>query len=139
MQNKWASTHVLYGYTNAGITLGFLIHHLDERLDVAKAIGKSLLSSRVPIDAGDVVGHQHAVISHLFVGTNSADKIYVAVVGKGLLKVEKAALDIAEVHVKNFIAGAEIADYVINLFIGVLEALTNRPLAKIKSVIGAGA
>ncbi len=119
--------------------LSFLIHHLDERLDVAKAVGKSLLSARVSIDAGNVVGHQHTVISHLFVGANSADEIYVAVIGEGLLEVEKAALDIAEVHVKNFIAGAEITDYVMNLFIGVLEALTNCPLAKIESVIGAGA
>src|SRR5262249_33289064 len=85
-----------------------------------------------------MVGHQHAVVADIFVNANSFDEIYIPIVGEGLLKIEKAASDVAEVNVEDLFATAEVADHVEDLGAGVLQHLRDCSLAEIQSVVWTG-
>src|SRR5215471_5446077 len=57
--------------------------------------------------------------------------------GKGLLKLQPPAADIAKMDVENLPSRSEVADHVINLFFGIGKHFRDGPLAKVKTVISA--
>src|SRR5262245_25261254 len=79
------------------LSSSLLVHHLNERLDVAKAVRKGLAPVLVAVDLGNVVGHQHSVVADLPIGSDRTKEIDVAVAGKGLLEIQETAFDITEV------------------------------------------
>src|SRR5579862_6069111 len=58
--------------------------------------------------------------------------------GKVSLEIQKAAFDVAEVHVEDFLAAAEITDHVEDLAAGLLQHFAHRALAEVQAVIRAG-
>jgi hypothetical protein len=63
---------------------------LEQRLRVAERKG-----SAAGGEVRNVAGHQHSVVTHAAIGAQAKDQIHVAIVGEGLLKVQKRALDVS--------------------------------------------
>jgi|SRR5579862_5923029 len=58
--------------------------------------------------------------------------------GKVSLEIQKAAFDVAEAHVEDFLAAAEITDHVEDFAAGFLQHFAHRALAEVQAVIRAG-
>ena len=106
-------------------------------LDVAEAEGKGLDAAGIVVDFGDVVGHDHGVVAYFLVSAEGFEHVDGAVVGEGLGEAAEAAFDVAEMDVEDFFAGAEVADVVVDLFVGIDEAFADGSLAEVETVVGA--
>src|ERR1039457_1287977 len=117
-------------------------HQLDQRPYVAEREGKRLPSpgvvARIARNARQVIRHDHAVVTNLFVDAHGLDHIHVAFVGKGFTEIEEAALDISEVNVEHLVPLAEVADDVKNFHARLLQHLGDGPLAEVQAMVGAG-
>src|SRR5688572_21134530 len=97
-----------------GAGLALRGHGGDERLDVAKR-EREARHAVDALDARHVVRHHHAVVADFLVDAHRLQHVDAAVVDEGLTEVEEAPFDVAEVHVENLLARAEIADYIVDL------------------------
>src|SRR5215475_8109305 len=85
---------------------------VDERLDVAVAIGEGDAGGVAAVDPRHVVGHQHVGVADIAVDGERAGHVHVAFVRESFHKVELASFDVAEMHVEDLAPRAEPADYV---------------------------
>ena len=86
---------------------------------------------------GHVVGHQHVGVADLLVDVDGFDEIHVAFVGIDFDEVVAMAANVAEMHVENLLARAEVADDVEDFDVGIFEIFGDGSLAKVQAVIGA--
>src|SRR5271154_1388242 len=106
-----------------GLERTLSVDQLNQRLDVAEGEREGLLAAVISVDFRDMIRHQHPVVADFLVGSNGADHVHVAIVGKSLAKVEKAAFNIAEMDIEDLFPLAEIADDVVNFLVRILEHL----------------
>src|SRR5262249_33748537 len=97
----------------------------------SKAVGERLAAVAVAVDLGHVIGHQHSVVTNLFVRADCTSEVHIAIVREGLLKLQKSAFDIAKMNVENLSSRSKIADGFVNFCARVLQTLSNRALAEI--------
>lgn len=84
-----------------------------------------------------MVGHEHVLVADFLVGLDGFDHVDVTLVGVDLDEVVAVAADVAEVDVEDLVAGAEVADDVVDLGSGVGEHLGDGSLAEVEAVVGA--
>src|ERR1017187_1152047 len=110
-------------------------HQLDQRPYVAERKGKRSpppgVVARIARDRRQVVGHNHAVVTNLFIDAHGLDHIHVAFVGEGFTEIEEAPLDVPEVDVKHLAPLAEVADDIEDFLARILEHLGDGPLTKV--------
>src|ERR1700720_4094248 len=97
---------------------------VDERLDVAVAIGEGGTRGVAAVDLRHVVGHQHVGVADIAISGEGAGHIHVALVGEGLHEVELMSLDVAEMDVEDLAALAKPADYGEDLVGRVVEPIS---------------
>ena len=103
-----------------------------ERADVAVTEGEGLKSVGVVGRLGHVVGHQQVRVADLFVHLYGPDEIDVALVRVHFHEIVAPPADVAEMHVEDLLARAEIADQVVDFLAGVVEHLGHRALAEVQ-------
>ena len=84
-----------------------------------------------------MIGHEHVGIADLLVDVNGLHEIDVAFVGIDLDEVVAMAADIAEVHVEDLLARAEVADDIEDFDARILEIFRDGSLAEVEAVIRA--
>ena len=83
-----------------------------------------------------MIGHDHVLVPHFLVGAHRLQHVDVALVGEYLHEVVQPPLDVPEVDVEDLLPGAEIADDVVDLLRGVLQAFRHAALAEVQPVVG---
>ncbi len=66
--------------------------HLKQCLDIAEGKGECLLAASIAGDSGDMVGHQHTVVTDIVISADDLDEVYVAEVRPELLSEGHRAL-----------------------------------------------
>src|ERR1700692_2854072 len=56
-------------------TSSFLIHHLDQGIDVAERVGECLIAASIAGDSRDMVGHQHAIVADVPIYADYLDEV----------------------------------------------------------------
>src|SRR6266568_9307931 len=94
----------------------FRRHRRDQGLDVPERKRESLRVVTIALDLRHMVRHHHPVVADLLVDAHRLQHVDVAIVNERFLKIEEASPDVPEMDVEDFLACAEVADDVENLF-----------------------
>ena len=84
-----------------------------------------------------MIGHDHVRTVHFVERPHDLQHVHVAVVEIDLLKVIAPSTNISKVNVENLFAFPKVANYVMDLFVRILQHFGDRPQAQIEAVIGA--
>src|SRR5690349_19065854 len=92
---------------------------LDQAADITELEREVFAAGiRLAGHGGGVIGHQQVFIADFAIGLERLDEIDIAVIGEDFGdEVVAAALDVAEMDIEDFLAAAEVANDVENLFL----------------------
>ena len=82
-----------------------------------------------------MIGHNHILVANFLKRPQSLEHIHIALIGKHLDKIAKTALDVAEMHIENFLALSKIPDHIIRVRTGIFQALGHTAQAEIQSIV----
>ena len=84
-----------------------------------------------------MIGHKHVGITNLLVNLDRFDEVDISFVGEDLNKIVSVATDVAEVHIEDFLASAEISNHIKNFHPWVVEIFGDGSLAEVKPMVNA--
>ena len=94
---------------DASDLLRYFLYRLQSRVDIAKGIGKPDFARFGSTDAGNVIGHDHVLVTNVLVDLQRPNHIDISFIGEYLYELTQPAFDIPEMYVEDLLALAEVA------------------------------
>src|SRR6266567_1142009 len=95
----------------------------NKRLDIAKRICERLVPLLISGYLWNVIGHHHAIVTHLLVDPHRTQHIDIAVVNERLTKVKNASANVTKMDVEDFSSATEVTNHVKDFFPRILQHL----------------